>query len=52
LDRSAFDGSALDRSARSRSAAAVGEYHDLAYEADQVRAFATLRGMTLADREP
>ncbi len=38
--------------ARSRSAAAVGEYHDLAYEADEVRAFAMLRGMTLIDQEP
>lgn len=38
--------------ARSRVAAAVGEYHDLAYEADEVRAFAMLRGMTLVDRAP
>ena len=38
--------------ARSRSAAAVGEYHDLAYEADEVRAFAELRGISLADQEP
>ena len=38
--------------ARSRAAAAVGEYHDLAYEADEVRAFAMLRGVTLADQEP
>jgi len=37
--------------ARSRAAAAVGEYHDLAYEADEVRAFAKLRGMTLTDQE-
>ena len=36
--------------ARSRSAAAVGEYHDLAYEADEVRAFAMLRGTTPADQ--
>ena len=38
--------------ARSRAAAAVGEYHDLAYEADEVRAFAKLRDLTLADEEP
>jgi Phosphotransferase enzyme family len=37
--------------ARSRSAAAAGEYHDRAYEADEVRAFTKLHGVTLADRE-
>lgn len=34
--------------ARSRAAAAVGAYHDLAYEADEIRAFAKLSGVTLA----
>jgi Phosphotransferase enzyme family len=37
--------------ARSRSAAVVGEYHDLAYEADEVRAFTKLHGVTLGDQE-
>ena len=36
---------------RSRAMAAVGEYHDLAYEATEVCAFGWLREVTLADRE-
>lgn len=37
--------------ARSRAAAAAGEYHDLGYEASEVSAFAVLRGTTLTDHQ-
>jgi hypothetical protein len=37
--------------ARSRAAAAVGEHHDLGYEASEVCAFAALHGTTLTDHQ-